>query len=100
MKHTRLYFTTTLLVTFALHTKAEDPVLLVLGGSDDDNSVLNTSLVVGLINDYECTLGDLPYRTFGAAGNGLNFWSLICILQGVIFRWNDWVTDGTLWWLG
>ena len=73
MKQTRLHFTAALLVTFALHTKAEDPVLLVLGGSDDDNTVLNTSLVVGLINDYECTLGDLPYRTFGAAGNGRTF---------------------------
>ena len=58
----------TLLTYFTSLAKAEDPVLVILGGTDNDDSILDTSLVVGLQNDYECNIGELAHRTYGAVG--------------------------------
>ena len=69
--------TVLLLTYFTFIVKAEDPVLVILGGNDDHNT-LNTSLVVGLQNDYECTIGDLYYRTFGAIGGVIGSQMVYC----------------------
>lgn len=76
MKITKL--TGLLLTCFAFLVKGEDPVLVILGGSDNDHSTLNTSLIVGLQNDYECTIGDLPDRTFGAIGGIIDSQMIYC----------------------
>ena len=46
----------------------EDPVLVILGGSTGKSMVSNTSLIVGLGNDYNCTIDPLNIPTFGALG--------------------------------
>ena len=76
MKITKL--TGLLLTYFAFLVKAEDPVLVILGGSDNDYYSLNTSLIVGLQNDYECNIGDLPDRTFGAIGGMIGSQMIYC----------------------
>ena len=56
----------------------ENPVLLIIGGSSDDSTVLNTTLVVSLENNYDCNIGDLGFRTFGAIGGYVGSKMIYC----------------------
>ena len=67
-----------LLTYFAFLVKAEDPVLVILGGSDDYHSTLNTSLIIGLQNDYECNIADLKDTTYGAIGGMIGSQMIYC----------------------
>ena len=67
-----------LLTYFAFLVKAEDPVLVILAGSSRFHDTLNTSLIIGLQNDYECNIADLKDTTFGAIGGMIGSQMIYC----------------------